>query len=192
MGALIGLPAAVTGGWSSIATSRFARSIRLRRGRNHQGGSRLALSGLLRPTADRRCAVAWRGRDRRSSLAATLALALARPEMRRAPGRGGIARIIGPNDYEIVADGLNNPVAIAIGNDDTTYVAEFAQDNRSESGRVLAIRGTSRRVLAEGLNFPTSLAWDPRGYLWIGTQSPLPAAKETRDLRAARHKDLAT
>jgi sugar lactone lactonase YvrE len=89
-----------------------------------------------------------------------------------AAGRGGIVRIVPPHGYEIVVDGLNNPVAVAVGGDDTIYVAEFALDYRPRSGRLLAIRQGMRKVLMDGLSYPTSLAWDPRGFLWLATGSP--------------------
>lgn len=84
-------------------------------------------------------------------------------------GKGGIARVQADGSHDILVAGLNNPIAVAFDGMGVMYVLEFGVDYRRGTGRLLRFDKDTRQVLLDGLEFPTSLAVDPSGSLYITT-----------------------
>lgn len=85
-------------------------------------------------------------------------------------GKGGIARIHPDGSFEIVVEGLSNPIDVGFDALGRMYVLEFATDYAPRTGRLLMVRGDGRvETILDGLTFPTSLAIDDRGTVYITT-----------------------
>ena len=66
-----------------------------------------------------------------------------------------------PAGFDVLLEGLRKPDGLVVGCDSTLYVCEEA------AGRVLALRGDSSRVVAEGLDSPEGICAHPEGGLLV-------------------------
>jgi sugar lactone lactonase YvrE len=83
-------------------------------------------------------------------------------------GKGGIARIHPDGEYEIVVEGLSNPIDVGFDAAGRMYVLEFATDYAPGTGRLLVVREHGRvATVLDGLTFPTSLAISEQGTVYI-------------------------
>lgn len=83
-------------------------------------------------------------------------------------GKGGVARINPNGSYEIVVEGLSNPIDVAFDATGRMYMLEFAVDYAPATGRLLAIQDDgSLATVLEHLTFPTSLAISEQGDVYV-------------------------
>lgn len=98
------------------------------------------------------------------------------------PGTGSVLHVDWDGRIRRVAAALTTPSAAVAGGDGKLYVLELSSGTDpgnerlpARSGRLLALDGLHRRVLAAGLDYPLSMAFAPNGDLYIATGSVLSA-----------------
>ena len=92
----------------------------------------------------------------------------------RAPaiGKGAIARVRSDGSFSLVATALTGPIDVAFGPEGELYILEFASDYAPDTGRLLRMgSGATPDVLLDSLNYPTSLAVDGAGRVYLTQMS---------------------
>lgn len=98
--------------------------------------------------------------------------------------KGGVVRIAPGGEYEIVAAGLSNPIAVRIVRHEL-YVLEFAVDYQPSTGRLLRMTTNVPEVILDKLNYPTAFAIAHDGAIYV-TEMVAPGGGDAQSGRLLR------
>jgi glucose/arabinose dehydrogenase len=130
------------------------------------------------PGGETRVAAVWRDNPVPTGVAFSPSGQLHVSHLSGAPFARGSARVdrVSGGTPEVAVPGLTMGVDLAFGPDGSLYVLEMSQEfvtspppprRLENSGRVLRVTPGGTEVVADGLNFPTKLAFGPDGALYV-------------------------